>query len=116
MAPVNLDAAAAVVLSWLLNYAMHSTILLAVAAVAAWRLADQHAWLDLIWKTAVLAPLVTASLPLTLIEWPLAGRWAIASVTTVTELPIVAPERESAPPAATKSPLRQRRHAPHRRG
>ena len=102
MAPVNLDAAAAVVLSWLLNYAMHSTILLAVAAVAAWRLADQHAWLDLIWKTAVLAPLVTASLPLTLIEWPLAGRWAMASVTTVTESPIVAPERESAPPAPTE--------------
>jgi HEAT repeat protein/beta-lactamase regulating signal transducer with metallopeptidase domain len=115
MAPVNLDAVAAVVLAWLLNYAMHSTILLAVAAVAAWRLADQHAWLDLIWKTAVLAPLVTASLPLTLIEWPLTGRWAMASMTTVTESPIVAPERESAPtskaevmPPTTVSPTSSR--------
>ena len=55
MTPADLDAAAAVVLSWLLTYAIHSTILLAVAAVAAWRFADQHAWLDLIWKTALIA-------------------------------------------------------------
>ena len=102
MAPVTLDAAAVVVLAWLLNYAMHSTILLAIAAVAAWRLADQHAWLDLIWKTAVLAPLVTASVQLSPIAWPLAGRWAMASATTVTGLPTVAPERASAPPSESE--------------
>jgi HEAT repeat protein/beta-lactamase regulating signal transducer with metallopeptidase domain len=50
------------VLSWLLTYAIHSTILLAVAAAVAWRLTDQHAWLDAIWKAALIGPLVTASL------------------------------------------------------
>ena len=87
MTPADLDAAAAVVLSWLLTYAIHSTILLAIAAVAAWRFADQHAWLDLIWKVALIGPLVTASLHLDPIALPLGGRWAMPSVTTVTGTP-----------------------------
>ena len=73
MTPADLDAAAAAVLSWLLTYAIHSTILLAIAAAAAWRFADQHAWLDLIWKAALIGPLVTASLQLDPI-CPAAGR------------------------------------------
>ena len=93
MTPADLDAAAAVVLSWLLTYAIHSTILLAVAAAAAWRFADQHAWLDLIWKVALIGPLVTASLHLDPIALPLVGRWAMPSVTTVTGTP----EATSAP-------------------
>ena len=91
MTPADLDAAAAVVLSWLLTYAIHSTITLGVAAVVAWRLSDQHAWLDLIWKTALIAPLVTASLHLDPIARPLGGRWAMPSVTTVTGSPMAAP-------------------------
>jgi beta-lactamase regulating signal transducer with metallopeptidase domain len=90
MTPADLDAAA-VVLSWLLNYAIHSTILLTVAAAAAWRLADQHAWLDLIWKTALIAPLVTASLHFDPIALPLGGRWTLPIVTTVTGPPMAAP-------------------------
>ena len=62
MTSAGLDAASAMVLSWLLTYAIHSTILLAIAALAARRLADQHAWLDLIWKTALIAPLMTWAL------------------------------------------------------
>ncbi len=77
MTPVDFDLAAAAVLSWLLTYAIHSTILLAGAAVAAWRFADHHAWLDLIWKAAVIAPLVTASLPVDAIALPPSGRWAM---------------------------------------
>ena len=84
MTPADLAAAAAVVLSWLLTYAIHSTILLVVAAVAAWRFADQHAWLDLIWKTALIGPLVTATLHFDPIALPLGGRWTMPSVTTVT--------------------------------
>jgi len=91
MTPADFDAATVVVLSWLLTYAIHSTILLAVAALAAWRFADQHAWLDLIWKTAVIAPLVTASLPLDPIALPIGGRLAIPSVMTVTDSPIGTP-------------------------
>src|SRR5687768_15200096 len=97
MTPADLGAAATVVLSWLLTYAIHSTILLAVAAVVAWRFADQHAWLDLIWKVALIAPLATASVPLDAIALPLGGRWAMASVTTVTGTP----EATSAPVGET---------------
>ena len=77
-------------LSWLLTYAIHSTILLAVAAIAAWWFADKHAWLDLIWKFALIGPLVTAGLHLDPIALPLGGRWAMPSVTTVTGTPVAA--------------------------
>ena len=53
MTLADFDAAGAAVLAWLLTYAIHSTILLAAAALAAWRFADHHAWLDVIWKTAL---------------------------------------------------------------
>ena len=92
MTPADFDAAAAAVLSWLLTYAIHSTILLAIAAAAASRFADQHAWLDLIWKVALIGPLVTASLQLDAIALPLGGRWAMPSVTTVTETPVATSE------------------------
>jgi HEAT repeat protein/beta-lactamase regulating signal transducer with metallopeptidase domain len=88
MTPAGFDAAAASVLSWLLTYAIHSSILLTVAAVAAWRLADHHAWLDLIWKTALIAPLVTASLHLQPVALPLGGRWPMPSVTPLTGKPV----------------------------
>ena len=77
MMPADLDVAAVSVLSWLLTYAMHSTILLAGATVAAWRCADHHAWLDPIWKAALIAPLLTASLHVDPIALPFGGRWAI---------------------------------------
>ena len=58
MTLADFDAAGAAVLAWLLTYAIHSTILLAAAALAAWRFADHHAWLDVIWKTALVGPIV----------------------------------------------------------
>ncbi len=88
MTPASFDAASSMVLSWLLTYAIHSTILLAVAAAAAWRFVDQHAWLDLIWKVALVAPLVTASLHLDPIALPLGGRWAMPGVTSVIGTPV----------------------------
>src|SRR5688572_4679718 len=94
MTPADADAAAAVVLSWLLTYAIHSTILLAVAAVVAWRFADQHAWLDLIWKVALIGPLVTASLHCDPIACPVGGRWAMPDMTAVSGTP----EAATAPP------------------
>ncbi len=97
MMPGNLDSAAAVVLSWLLTYAIHSTILLAIAAVAAWRFADRHAWVDLIWKVALVGPLVTASLHLDGIAVPLGGRWAMPSATTASVRPIPTPAPAPAP-------------------
>ena len=81
MTPADPDLLAAAVLSWLLTYAVHSTILLAAAAVAAWRFADRHEWVDLIWKAALIGPLVTASLQLDPMTVPLGGRWAVPSAT-----------------------------------
>jgi HEAT repeat protein/beta-lactamase regulating signal transducer with metallopeptidase domain len=104
MTPADLDAAAAVVLSWLLTYAIHSTILLAIAAVAAWRFADQHAWLDVIWKAALIAPLVTATLQLDAIAQPIGGRWSMPSVTSVTGSPTFATAR-SEKPVAARAPI-----------
>jgi hypothetical protein len=82
--PADLDASSAVVLAWLLTYAIHSTILLAVAAAIASRFADEHAWLDLVWKTALLGPLVTASLQVGSNVIPLGGRWPIGIAAPVT--------------------------------
>ena len=77
MTLVDLDAASAVILSWLLTYAIHSTILLGVALIVALRFADEHAWLDLVWKAALLGPLVTASVQVGSGVIPLGGRWPI---------------------------------------
>jgi len=74
MTLADFDAAGAAVLAWLLTYAIHSTILLAAAALAAWRFADHHAWLDVIWKTALVGPIVTATLLMTADVVPLGGR------------------------------------------
>jgi HEAT repeat protein/beta-lactamase regulating signal transducer with metallopeptidase domain len=90
MTLANLDAAAALVLAWLLTYAIHSTIMFGVAALAARRLAEHHAWVDLIWKTALIAPLVTASLNVGPIDLPVGGRWTLPAVTTMTT-PVAAP-------------------------
>lgn len=43
MTLADLNTGSAAVLAWLLTYVIHSTILLALAALAAWRLADHHA-------------------------------------------------------------------------
>ena len=77
MTLVDLDAASAVILSWLLTYAIHSTIVLGVALIIALRFADEHAWLDLVWKAALLGPLVTASAQVGSGVIPLGGRWPI---------------------------------------
>ncbi len=104
MTPFDIDAAGAAVLSWMLTYAIHSTILLSVAAVAAWRFADQHAWLDVIWKAALFGPLVTASLSLDPIAPPLGGRWAMPSVPAANET-AAAP---LTPPAMTVGPAAEK--------
>lgn len=87
-------------LAWLLTYSIHSTILLGCAALVAWRFHDHHAWLDPIWKIALIAPIITASVNLEAVT-PTRARWTMPPVTTagatVTE---TAPSREEAPVAA----------------
>ena len=101
MTPADLDLPAAAMLSWLLTYAVHSTILLAAAAVVAWRFADRHEWVDLIWKAALIGPLVTASLQLDAMTVPIGGRWAVPSVATVSSGQTTAP----APTAVDETPI-----------
>src|SRR5688572_30343727 len=91
MTPVDLDTFSAAVLSWLLTYAIHSTILLAAAAALARWFADEHAWLDVIWKTALLGPLVTASVQIGSGAIPLGGRWPIALAAPVAGAQAIAP-------------------------
>ena len=51
------------VAAWLLAYAVHSTLLLAAAALAS-RFLRSPSWRDTVWKVALVGGLVTASLPL----------------------------------------------------
>ena len=83
MTPIDLDAVSAAAISWLLTYAIHSTILLGAAVAIAMRFADEHAWLDLVWKTAMLGPLVTASVQVGADVRPLGGRWPVGSAAPV---------------------------------
>ena len=78
MIPADLNTLGAALVSWLLTYAIHSTILLLAAAVIAWRFSDQHAWLDLVWKAALIGPLVSATLQPGIAVAPLGGPWSIA--------------------------------------
>ena len=111
MTPASLDAATAVVLSWLLTYAVHSTMLLGAAALAAWRFADRHAWLDRIWKTALIAPLLTASLPLDIVTTPLGQRWVVPAPRSHARLPALSERRESKGPAPASAVVRATREA-----
>ena len=116
MTLVDLDAASAAILSWLLTYAIHSTIVLGVALIIALRFADEHAWLDLVWKAALLGPLVTASVQVGSGVIPLGGRWPIGIAAPMTAPaedaravppePLIAAEptdRASVPPSSPKS-------------
>ena len=82
----GLDAIGAVLVSWLLTYLIHSTILLLAAAAIAWRFSEHHAWLDLAWKAAVIGSLVSATLQPGIAAPPIGGRWSIASETAMSEI------------------------------
>src|SRR5687768_1928806 len=71
-----LDVMAPAVAGWLLTYAIHSTILLGLAAVLAGRWREQHAWLDWLWKVALVGAVVTTTAQSALQVQPLGGRWS----------------------------------------
>jgi len=97
MMPAGIDVISAAVLSWLLTYTIHSTILFAGAAVIAWRFSNQHAWLDVVWKAALIGPIVTASLSL--------GPNAIALVGTVPSPAQEQPRARAIEPTITVEPV-----------
>lgn len=63
------------VAGWLATYAVHSAILLGGAALVTRRLVRADAWREVIWKTALLGGLATATLQAGLDFRPLSGEW-----------------------------------------
>jgi HEAT repeat protein/beta-lactamase regulating signal transducer with metallopeptidase domain len=93
-----MNAISSAVLAWLLTYLIHSTALLALA----WSLTRVRHWspggTDLIWKTALVGGLVTASVQLRLELRP-AGTLSLASTTAGVAAAREIPEHVAAAPA-----------------
>ncbi|HEX5720922.1 MAG TPA: M56 family metallopeptidase [Thermoanaerobaculia bacterium] len=66
------------VLAWLLTYSLHSTLFLCLALLASKRLAGRRARLEeAMWRFALVAALVTATVQLAAGWEPVAGRWTL---------------------------------------
>ncbi|MEA2564349.1 MAG: hypothetical protein QOH06_5853 [Acidobacteriota bacterium] len=89
--------------AWLLTYSLHSTLFLALAWLVSTRLAGRRARLEeAIWRFALVAALVTATVQLAAGLEPVAGRWtlnapAAASSVEVASRPVPAPSRAALP-------------------
>jgi beta-lactamase regulating signal transducer with metallopeptidase domain len=69
-----------VMIAWLLTYALHSTLFLGLAALASRRLAQRMpAVEEAVWRFALVAGLITASLQLSMGREPLTGSWHLAT-------------------------------------
>lgn len=96
--------------AWLLTYALHSTLFLGLAWLASRRLRRMPAVEEAVWRFALVAGLVTASLQLASGYEPLAGRWnlapaqeapAVSAASTVTATPAL-PRAEAASPELSR--------------
>lgn len=105
----EITGAAGQVTAWLLTYALHSTLFLGLAWLASRRLSRWTRLEEAIWRFALLAGLVTASLQLAAGREPLAGRWTLeapvpAYASAARELPrfqpVAVPRVAEARPAA----------------
>lgn len=80
-------------IGWLATYALHSTILLCLAAFLS-RVLKTDAWRELLWKSALLGGIVTATVSAVLDYTPLAGRWSTEDARSFVEVlhrPVDAP-------------------------
>lgn len=72
------SSAAGQAAAWLLTYALHSTLFLALACLLSRRLANRWARLEeAVWRFALVGALVTATLQLAAGWQPVGGRWAL---------------------------------------
>lgn len=71
------DVAASIV-AWLITYAVHSTLLVAAAAIATALLTERAAWRETLWKAALVGGLLTATAQAWFGVSPLGGRWDLA--------------------------------------
>ncbi len=109
---LNLQGIASQAVAWLLTYALHSTLFLGLAWLVARRLAQRMpAVEEAVWRFALVAGLVTASLQTGIGREPLTGSWrltaarpAVAAPAAVTALPLsAAPGTSEATPAVRRS-------------
>ncbi len=77
--------------SWLLTYAVHSTLLLGGVALATRYVVQSHTIRDTLWKTALLGGLVTTSLQVGLGVVPLGGARPLAAADAAPARPALAP-------------------------
>ncbi|HEV8237757.1 MAG TPA: M56 family metallopeptidase [Thermoanaerobaculia bacterium] len=89
------------VVSWLLTYALHSTLLLGAAwALARW-VVRSHAAREALWKAALLGGVLTATLQLAAGFEPLAGRFTISAQRAAASAPTGDRDGSAASLAAT---------------
>jgi beta-lactamase regulating signal transducer with metallopeptidase domain len=111
----GISGAAGQATAWLLTYALHSTLFLSLAWLASRRLSRWARLEEAVWRFALLAGLVTASVQLAAGWEPLAGRWTLTAPTSTTaalELPRALPaaplqpvERSVAVPVRSSRPM-----------
>ncbi len=112
----GMTGAAGQVTAWLLTYALHSTLFLGLALLASRRLSRWTRLEEAVWRFALLAGLVTASIQLAAGREPLAGRWTLeapaAQTSEVREMPRALPaapvrpvERRLTPPVHSSTPI-----------
>lgn len=94
-------------LSWLLTYAVHSTLLLGGVALATRYLVQAHAVRDTLWKTALLGGLVTSSLQVGLQVEPLGGAHSLALSPVVPVTPVAPVAPVTPDPVLTTPPAKQ---------
>jgi len=84
------------VVAWMLTYALHSTLFLGLAWLASRRLAQRlPAVEEAVWRFALVAGLLTASLQIAAGREPLSGSWSLASSAAAPEA--MAPASSPAP-------------------
>ncbi|HEX3126343.1 MAG TPA: M56 family metallopeptidase [Thermoanaerobaculia bacterium] len=86
----GISGAAGQATAWLLTYALHSTLFLSLAWLASRRLSRWSRLEEAVWRFALLAGLVTATVQLAAGREPLAGRWTLeapARTVAVVEMP-----------------------------
>lgn len=87
----GISGAAGQATAWLLTYALHSTLFLGLAWLASRRLSRWNRLEEAVWRFALLAGLVTATVQLAAGREPLAGRWTLeapaAQTAAVREMP-----------------------------
>jgi beta-lactamase regulating signal transducer with metallopeptidase domain len=98
---------ASVTTAWLLTYLLHSTVFLGLAWLSARGLSRRRPALEeAVWRFALIAGMVTASVQLASGYEPLAGHWGLTEQATPS-VSITAATRSAAPPMSAAVPIQR---------